>query len=277
MPTNFFPEPGGPETKAVEQVAARGTSEETPKTIARLVNAPLDGETTRVKETLEPRTHLDVKPAPRIPAGMNLFQHPDAHPFALDVALMKEYGPEWLEWEMPLLAAKVRMDFKTQSISTLNIDKIQAVKTLHLVDTFWSEWLVFNPCTQALSGMHAEFRVLSAPTVPQAMIAVDIAAKLRSDLPYSLEVKGFLSAVHIHDGMLVPIDPLADFVEVDASRYDVDVARVRKLWEGVRAANKAPSGMTPENVQLQRMLEAHNILEDSRRQLRDQLPLLYHD
>ena len=278
MPTsNFLPEPGDHELQAAEQIAAKGTSEETPKTIAQIAAKPLDAGATRMVEgsSADKPERADVQPVRRAPGSMNLFQHPDAHPFAIDVALLKEYGPIWMDWDPRVLEKKILTDFKTQSISDLNIDKIQAIKTLHLVDTFWSEWLVFVPCAMALAGVHADFRVLHAPTVPQAMIAVDIAAKLRSDLPYSLEVKTFLAVIHLHDGMLVPIEPLTDLVQVDASRYDVDVARVREHWDAVRTSNKAPFAITPENVQLQRMLDAHNLLEENRRQLREQLPLLY--
>lgn len=280
MPTNFPPEPGGAETQAVEQVATRGTSEESPRTLAELLREYPEEDATQVAEDLEPeddRVRTDVRGPVAMPTTINLFQHPDAHPFVLDLALMRKYGPEWMVWEPEVLEAKILMDFHTRSISDLNIDKIQAVKTLHLVDTFWQEWLVFVPCVMALSGVHADFRVLSAITVPQAMIAVDIASKLRSDLVYSLEVRTFLEVVFLHDGMVCPTEPLLDIVKVDASRYDVDTKHIYEKWEEVRASGKAPESMTPENVQLQRMLEAHNILEESRRQLRDQLPLIYHD
>jgi hypothetical protein len=280
MPTYFSPEPGGPEEGALAHYAARGTSEETPQTMEEILREYPEEDATQVVEGVEPeddRVRTDVRgPVPQ-PSTINLFQHPDAHPFVLDLALMRKYGPEWLIWEPELLEAKILMDFKTQTISDLNIDKLQAVKTLHLVDTFWQEWLVFVPCAMALSGVTADFRVLSAITVPQAMIAIDIASKLRSDLQYSLEVRTFLEVVYLHDGMLVPTDPMLDIVTVDTSRYDVDCEDVRRRWPAVRASGKAPTGASPEDVQLQRMLEAHELLEESRRQLREQLPLIYHD
>lgn len=218
----------------------------------------------------------DVLP-PKPTSRMNLFQHPDAHPFVLDLALMRKYGPEWLSWDMSTLEKRIQYDFKTQTISDLNVDKIQAVKTIHLVDTFWTQRLVFAPCAMALSGVHAEFRVLQAVTVTQAMIAVDITAKLRNDVQYSLEVCTYLSVVHLHDGIFVPIAPLDKIVQVDTSRYDVDVAKIREQWPTVRREDKAPPATSVENEQLRRMLDAHQLLEENRKQLSDQLPQVYHD
>ena len=278
-PTNFLPEPGGSEAQAAEAAAAKGTSEETSRNIDEILARYPSDDATQVKEVTEPRSTL-VPHSPfqstRAPTRLNLFQHPDAHPYVLDVALMRKYGTEWLTWEPSVLEDRILQDFQTQTISDLNIDKIQAVKTLHLVDTFWSEYLVFVPCAMALSGVHADFRVLQALTVPQAMIAVDIAAKLRSDLTYSLEVRTYLEVVYMHDGMLVPIAPLTELVHLDVSRYDVDTKAIRDAWEAVRAEGKAPSGTTVKNVQLQRMLAAHEVLEENRKQLQDQLETLYH-
>lgn len=223
------------------------------------------------------RVRTDVRAAVSVPTAINLFHHADAHPFVLDLALMRKYGPEWLVWEPEVLELRILKDFNARSISDLNVDKIQAVKTLHLVDTFWESWLVFVPCALALSGVSAEFRVLTALTVAQALIAVDIAEKLRTDLEYSLEVRKFLEVVHVHEGVLCPIAPLDDLVAVDTSLYDVDVDDVRAKWPGVKQSGKAPEGLTPVNVQLQRMLEAHSILEENRRQLSDQLPVIYDD
>lgn len=279
MPTNFIPEPGGVEIEAVEQVAASGSSEEQPRTLAELLAEYPEEDATQVAEDLEyedDRVVKEVRGPVSMPTTINLFQHPDAHPYVLDIALLRKYGPEWMVWEPEVLEQKILLDFRTRSISDLNMDKIQALKTLHLVDTFWSEWLVFVPCAMALSGVPADFRVLNALTVPQAMIAVDVASMLRTDLEYSLEVRTFLEVVFLHDGMTCPLPPL-DFVTVDADRFDVDCKRIREAWPEVLRTGTAPDEETVEAVQLQRMLQAHQLLKESRQQLESQLPLVYHD
>ena len=274
MPTLLRPD--DPDIQKLERLAVKGTSEDEAKTLAQLLQEEPEDNATQVAEVLETPSTKVVSSAAPSPTTINLFQHPDAHPYVLDVALLRRYGPVWMGWEPDLLEAKILLDFHTRSISDLTRDKIQALKTLHLVDTFWDSWLVFVPCAMALSGVHADFRVLNALTVPQAMIAVDIAAKLRTDVPYSLDVRTYLAVVHLHDGMVCPIEPLTDIVDVDTSRYDLDVPKIRAQWDAVRKDDRAPEGLTPEAVQLQRMLEAHHLLEESRQHLSDQLPLVYH-
>lgn len=281
MATNFFPPgPGDPFLQRVEKAVEKGT-EEANKKLLKLPFSSLQElhTTTVVEDGYEPddRVRTDVQGPPSMPTTINLFQHPDAHPFVLDLALMRKYGPEWMEWELEILLHKIQQDFRTKSVSDLNLDKVQAVKTLHLVDTFWEEWLVFVPCAMALSGFPAEFRALTALTVPQLMVAVDVAAKLRGDIGYSDEVKTFMETVYLHDGIVCPTAPLDKIVTVDASVFDVDQKAIMERWDGVRASGVAPKGDTVEDVQLQRMLEAHQILEDNRRQTREQLPLIYHD
>lgn len=221
------------------------------------------------------RVRLDVAPAPRLPTTINLFQHPDAHPFVLDLALLRKYGPEWLQWEPEVLEIRILKDFRTKSLSELNADKLHAIKALHLRDEFWQEWHIFAPCALALAGYSPDFEVIQALTVPQAMIAVDVANKLRAGVEWSLEVKTYLSVVHKHDGMFCPLPPL-DFVEVDATNYWVNCEDIRARWDAVRASRKAPESTSVENEQLRRMLAVWELLEENRKQLQDQLPLLYH-
>ncbi len=234
--------------------------------------------TTELEEDIvrdDDRSVAVVEPPPRVPTTINLFQHPEAHPFVLDLALLRKYGPEWMQWEPEVLELRILNDFHTNSLSDLNADKIMAVASLHMRDEFWKEWQVFTPCALALSGYLPDFEVMSSVTVPQAMIAVDIANKLRGDVGWSVEMNAFLGIVHMHDGMFCPIPPL-DFVEIDSEDYPVDCAEIRERWDDVRVARRAPEPTTVENEQLRRMLEAWELLEESRRQLQDQLPLIYH-
>lgn len=221
------------------------------------------------------RVRVDVEPSVPMPTTVNLFAHPDAHPFVLDVGLLRKYGPEWMQWEPETLEMRIIRDFKS-SLSEINFDKLQAVKCLHLVDLFWDAWTVFTPCAQALSGVPSDFRVIQGLTVPQLLIAVDTAARIRSDMTYSEELKAFMGVCHIHDGMVCPIAPLDSFLELDTEDYDVDCKTINERWPEVRASKKAPSSDTVEGEQLRRMLEAHLILEENRQQLQDQLPLLFH-
>jgi hypothetical protein len=74
--------------------------------------------------------------------------------------------------------------------------------------------------------------------------------------------------------MFCPIPPL-DFVEVDGEEYPVDCEEVQARWPEVRKSRRAPESTSVENEQLRRMMESWLILEESRQQLQDQLPLVY--
>ena len=221
------------------------------------------------------RVRTDVDPQIPAPTKFNLFYHPDAHPFVLDLALLRQYGPEWMQWEPETLEFRILNDFKAKGLTQRNFDKLQAAKSLHLSDLFWESWVTFCPCAQALSNSVVDFRVLSSLTVPQLLIAVDTASKLRADMEYRLEVKLFMETCYLHDGMLCAISPLDKILNIKTDDYGVDIQYIKDHWDEVRASKKVPESETVENEQLRRMLEAHDLLEDSRKQLNDQLSLLY--
>ncbi len=223
---------------------------------------------------VEEKSSADATPVPA-PTVINLFQHPDAHPYVLDLALLRQYGPEWFEWEPDTLRHQVPLDFRTQSLSDLNMQKLQAVKTLHYVDTYWNSWEVFLPCTMALNGLYPDFGVMNVPTVAQCAISVDTANRVRENVRWGDEVKEYLAVVHKHDSVLCAIDPL-DFVELDLEGYPVDCEEVSRLWPDVRRSGKAPSGDTTTDEQLRRLLIVHGALKENQAQLRAQLPLLLH-
>lgn len=204
-----------------------------------------------------------------------LFRNVDAHPIVLDLALLQRYGMDWLRWEYETMLTRVTQDFDTPTVSDVNMEKLQACKALHLVDDFWSKWEVFNACVAALNGSFADFQRLQVHTVPECMLAVDIARRVRTDVEWSSEVKAFLSTVHKHDGMLVPTPPL-EFVHVDTAGLPGDYADVAKRWPQVRSTGKAPSSDSIEDEQLRRMLGAWRYLDSSRSRLQAQLPNLQH-
>lgn len=202
-----------------------------------------------------------------------LFRNTDAHPLALDLVLVTKYGQDWLRWEYESLVQHITQDFETPTVSDVNMEKIQACKALHLVDDFWLKWEVFNPCVAALNGSYADFDKLQVHTVAECALAVDIANRIRMDVPWSSEVMAFLVEVHRHDGILVPTPPL-DFIAIDTSSYFGDYASVTKRWPVVRSANQAPGGDSIEDEQLRRMLASYRYLDAARKRLQSQLPVL---
>jgi len=205
---------------------------------------------------------------------VNLFRNPDSHPLVLDLALLRKYGIEWMGWELETLQQRIQKDFNTPTVSDLNLEKVQACKTLHLVDTFWSQWEIFSPCTKALNGIFADFRTLVPPTVGECMISVDIANRIRQDVAWSEEVKVFLGVVHRHDDILLSQPPL-EFVKVELPEdLPVDFRKIEEAWPEVRRSGRAPGGSTIEDEQLRRMLSVKEALEASRAELHQQLPVV---
>lgn len=207
------------------------------------------------------------------PTTINLFQHPDAHPIVLEVALLQEYGPEFFLWEPETLEWRIPQDFKTRDVSELNMHKIQALKMMHVSDRYWSEWEVFNACTAPLNGLYPDFEVLQVPTVAQCAVSVDIAGRVRTDVAWSDELKNFLGVVFRHDGIFCPIEPL-DFVSIDSTGLVVDCEEVQKSWPEVRRTRRAPTDDTVTAEQLRRALLVYEYVEEHRSLLRSQMPLV---
>lgn len=205
----------------------------------------------------------------------NILHHPDAHPITLDIMYLRQYGPEWMLWEGETLQHLAPSDFH-QTLSDMNLAKLQAVRTLHLVDTFWKQWEIFGWCTLALNGVPPDFQTMQAPLVSQAAIAVDIANRIRPDeVPWSEEIRHYLAAVFRHDSVYCPQPPL-DFVTLDVEGTPLDIPEISKRWPGVRASGHAPTGETVTDEQLRRMLLVDQHLEESRTHLRDQLHMVHH-
>jgi hypothetical protein len=225
-------------------------------------------------ETLTTEDAIPSAVRPEAPRSQSLFQLHEAHPYVLDLFLLKRYGPEWLEWEPETLIARVGHDWRS-GISPLNMQKLQAVKTLHFVDTFWQNWEVFTPCTTAFNNAMPDFEVMQIPTVAQCAVAVDIANRLRSEVSWSDEMKAYLEVVHKFDGVLCSIEPL-EFVQIDVDAIDFDCGEVMRQWPSVRRTMQAPSDKTVTGEQLRRLLVVHETLLESRAALTTQLQLLLH-
>ncbi len=216
-----------------------------------------------------PASTVNVAAPPDSVTPKNLWRHPDAHPIVLDLLLVRKYGHEWLDWEPETLQLVVPQDFNTPTFSELNLSKIQACKALHLVDTFWQQWEVFIACAMPFNNEFPDFRIMQVPTVAQCLVAVDIANRIRDDAAWSNEMKEYLATVYHHDGIFLPLPPV-DFV-VLAAPEEIDTKALAVRWNEVRSTGKAPTGETPMDEQLRRLLTAHGFLEESRTRLQHQL------
>lgn len=148
------------------------------------------------------------------------FTSPDTHPLALDHLLADKYGVNWLVWEPETLWATLTRDFRIHTeISKLARAGIQAVKTVHCNDTFFTDWQVTLTCTQALDGCLPDFEVLQDTSPGQIWHAFECARMLRGNMPYADEVQGWMAACFLDDGMIYSPEPL-DFLQDNIAQVE---------------------------------------------------------
>lgn len=144
----------------------------------------------------------------------NLFTHQDAHPVVLDFALLKAFGPQWFGWETPTLYQEIQKTFSSQ-ISEHNRTKLQAVKAVHVADSPWSSWQVFEKVIQSLNGNVAKWEFMQAPSLDQLYAGIDIMEGLRRE-PFNDEVKAYMAAAVLNEDVFFVPPPL-DFIQVELS------------------------------------------------------------
>lgn len=234
----------------------------------------LDAETTTEVETVSRDSAAPSLEAPEPPASVtlqNIWRHPDAHPIALELLMLRQYGPEWLGWEAETLQALVPEDFKTPSLSALNLAKLQACKVLHLVDSFWAHWEVFLACLMPFNNEFPDFTMMQVPTAAQCLVACDIAARIRTDVEFSGEIRTYVGQVFQHDGIFLSLPP-AEFAIVTVPE-SIQREELERRWVEVRVSNQPPRGDTVLDEQLRRLLIINTFLEESRTRLQQQLRL----
>ena len=190
--------------------------------------------TTKVVEIVSPTVSVPAgtldEPAGQVTAR-NILQHPATHPVVLDLILLRTYGVEFLEWDADTIPLRMAQDFPGQSLSHLNLNKILACKTLHLVDTYWQQWEIFLWCTMALTGSFPNFDVMQVPTCAQVLISVSIANHIRQDVEWSGEVRSYMETSFLHDGVFAAPQPLA-FLEIPSEEYGITADAVHAFMEG---------------------------------------------
>lgn len=234
----------------------------------------LNAEVTDLVETVSADRPEHTTKVPATPAAVtakNLWQHPDAHPIVLDLLLLRHYGPEWLGWEADTLRLLIPETFKTAPLSDLTLSKLQACRTLHLVDSFWQRWEIFIVCAMPFNSEFPDFEVMQVPTVAQCLVAADIAARIRQDVEWSTEMVAYFTSVYQHDGIYLPLPPL-DFVKLEHPD-GITQDELKRRWLETRVTGKAPSAPTALDEQLRRLLAVNEYLEESRTRLQQQLHL----
>jgi hypothetical protein len=136
----------------------------------------------------------------------NLFSHSEAHPYVLDMALIKTFQLDWFMWSPETLFTEIEKTFHT-SIAEVNRLKILVAATLHVSDVFWDQWEVFEKAVLALNGIIPSVTYMQPPDVGTLMTAVDIANSIRKE-EFSEEVSRYVAACFLNDHISYAPKPL---------------------------------------------------------------------
>lgn len=136
----------------------------------------------------------------------NLFSHPEAHPYVLDLALIKTFGLDWFGWDPETVFEEIKQTFNT-SIADVNRVKIMATMTMHLVDTAWDQWEIFEHTIQALNGVISKPGYMHPCDISSLMAGVDIMNEIRKE-DFADEVGRYTAACFLNDEISYAPSPL---------------------------------------------------------------------
>jgi len=191
--------------------------------------------------------------------GKGLCRQQDAHPLALDVLLLTRFGADWLKWTPEAL--QYHIDRVFGAISTLNFHKIMALKTLHMVDTFWQRWEVFAWCAMPFNNIPPDFVVMQVPTVAQCAVASAISRRIRDDMEWSEELKEYIRVVYKHEELWCAAPELG-FAAPDATGIPVDPRHVGSLLETAMQSGNPPVDETVDAEQARHLWDIAQYIND---------------
>lgn len=232
--------------------------------------------------------------SPGIPEGTapitrkNLFVHHDTHPVVFDLILLQQYQESWFTWEAETLWKEIKEDFRVPSISDHSKAKIQAVKTLHINEWFWTKWEVFCWVTQALNNNVPDFQVIQKPSIPQILNSVEIATLVRKGETFGPESQMFVASAFVDDSVFYAPEPVAfcqdEIVQLlDGLKVDTSlIASVKRRFGQIMRISPEEWSASPEpilnevleDIQAAKLKVGVDYVSLRRRQLKHQLGLL---
>lgn len=215
---------------------------------------------------------LKAKVEPREPVTQhNLFRNHDTHPVVLDIFLSNFYGPIWVTWLPESLWFNMEKNFKT-SISSLAKDKINAMQTIHMVDSYWDDWEIFEKVTQALNNNIVRFDITQPVSLGQMMNSVSMVNGVRNDTEFSDEVSRYIGAMAAYNGIEYLPAPL-NFAqkEIGAAPKDV-VARLKDFQSAEAKVDDLKENAA--DIQALQILAAQSYVQYRKDQLKQQTQAL---
>ena len=132
--------------------------------------------------------------------GKQLFALVDAHPIALNMLMLKEFGPEYLGWEPETCWDEVRLTWGV-NIAEVNKQKIQAVRSIYIADEVLQEWEQFQCVVNGLLGVAPRPDIMQRPAPGRLHVALDIIAHIRDMGTVKDEIYKYCAAVLMDFGV----------------------------------------------------------------------------
>ena len=126
-------------------------------------------------------------------------------------ALTSRLPPEWVTWEPETLKEELSTAFNRSEVSSLNWEKIQAVRTIILSQAPWESWAAFAVILQPINNLVTDFVVMQHPTPSQCAFTVVVLKSLGGH-GFSDEVQSYIASAFLNDGITYTPSPV-DFVQ----------------------------------------------------------------
>jgi len=200
------------------------------------------------------------------------FTNRETHPLILNLMLLKEFGSDYLGWEPETCWVEIARTWNT-TISEINKNKIQAIRTCHVSDEPYQRWETFEKVSMGFVGLTPRFDLIQKPTPHRAALALDILAQVKEDLNISNEVYKYVAAVMLDHGLAYGPGPLEP-CNKHLTKF-VGGQRQESIRKAVKMRRKPTfNGKNEDDVQLMKVTSVKDFLESSSRALLTQLKKL---
>ena len=147
---------------------------------------------------------------------------------------LKVASSPWRSWEPETLWSEIRDDDGVFIVPRVNKDKIMAARLAVKTDLPWKRLDLFENVSLAFAGLVPRFDMMQPLEPYQVAFGVDVLYRIHPGIEYDDDVKGYIAAILVHDGLSwVPPDLFGDVEPMMKSlRNDEGVAdEVRKAWD----------------------------------------------
>ena len=196
-----------------------------------------------------------------------LFADINAHPIALNLCLLQEFGPVYLAWEPETCWDEIKMTFGV-TLSDANRQKIQAMRSIYVAEEPLNSWEVFEAVAAGLVGIAPRVDTIQRPTAGRAHVALDIINHVRPN-EIKDEVYRYCAAVLMDSGIIYgpgALEPCNKFITADE--------RAREQVKNIVLGGKLPpnfSGSDVTHIQAMKSLSVRDFAKSVEQQLGQQL------